>query len=605
MRQYIQSMLLFALVAATLCWSPAAVARTAGPDPRLGVARIPFIENAGQWRDDARFCAPLFTGALFVTVDGGMVYLLEGRDGRGALEALVIEENLLAVRPLSVAGAGRMSGTTSYFAGRDRTRWASELPMYESVTFGEVYASIEFDLYASGTNVEKRFTVAPGGDPRDIRVGVEADGVLAVAETGQLVLSTGAGDITFTGPVAYQDIGDRREYVDIAYVVDGKEYGFEVGEFSRDHALVIDPLLAGTYFGGSDGDGLLEIPAVMDADGNIYVADRTKSWDLPTTPTAYDTSFSTARSDIFISKFDGDLTTLLASTFLGGTGFEGAWPGANMILGEDGTVWVSAMTKAADFPVTPGAYDTLYNGAGDFFIAHLSGDLEHLLAATFLGGSNIEERPHLAVSDDGYVFLVGNTRSNDYPAIYGCIDTTYGGGNADVVVTKLDTALTAVHASTYLGGAGFDAPEDILLDSEGYPYITGWTMSTVWPTSAGAYCEIYVGGPYDAFITRLNPGLTDVSASTFLGGSNWDFVYDMVLEGDDAVYVTGHTASDQDFPVTHGAYDSTYGGNGLEGVDDDAFVSKTERRPHDIGRVIISRGKGLGKRHRPGAGRRG
>ena len=246
MRQYIQPMLLSALLAATLCWSPAVAAGTAGPDLRLEAARIPFIENAGQWRDEARFCAPLFTGAFFVAADGGMVYLLEGKDKKGAREALVIEENILMTGPLSVAGAGKMPGTASYFAGGDRTRWASELPMYNSVTFGEVYASIEFDLYASGTNVEKRFTVAPGGDPRDIRVGIEADGGLAVAETGELVLSTGAGDITFTGPVAFQDIGGRREYVDIAYVVDGKEYGFEVGAFSRDHALIIDPLLAGT-----------------------------------------------------------------------------------------------------------------------------------------------------------------------------------------------------------------------------------------------------------------------------------------------------------------------------------------------------------------------
>ena len=122
-------------------------------------------------------------------------------------------------------------------------------------------------------------------------------------------------------------------------------------------------------------------------------------------------------------------------------------------------------------------------------------------------------------------------------------------------------------------GAGFDAPEDIVRDPEGYPYIVGWTMSPIWPISPGSVSDTYMGGSYDAFITRLLPDLTDMSASTFLGGSNWDFVYDMVLEGD-VVYVTGHTASDADFPLTPGAYDSVYGGNGIEGVDDDAFISK-------------------------------
>ena len=573
MRRYIHSALVAVLVAMVLSWAPASEAGARGVGPRLGAARIPFIENAGQWRKEAKFCAPIFTGAFFVTLDGQMVYLLEGAGGNGCLETVIVRESVIGAEDLSISGSGRLASTTSYFTGKRPSRWARGAAMYESITLGEVYPSIEFELRASGTNVEKRFTVSPGGDPRDIRIRVEADGNLGVGKTGELVLATEGGEITFTRPVAYQEMQGGRRYIEVAYEIDGDEYGFEVADFDPGHDLVIDPLLAGTYFGGMEGDGLLEIPAVMDADGNIYIADRTKSWDLPTTPTAYDTSFSTARSDIFISKFDGDLTTLLASTFLGGTGFEGAWPGANLVLDKDGSVWVTAMTKASDFPVTPGAYDTLYNGTGDFFIAHLSADLEHLLAATFLGGTNIEERPHLAISDDGFVYLVGNTRSSNYPAIYGCIDTTYGGGNADVVVTKLDTALTTVYASTYLGGGGFDAPEDILLDEEGYPYITGWTMSTVWPVSPGAYCDTYMGGSYDAFITRLNPSLTDVSASTFLGGSNWDFIFDMVLDGD-VIYVTGHTASDEDFPVTAGAYDTSYGGNGIEGVDDDAFVSK-------------------------------
>jgi hypothetical protein len=503
-----------------------------------------------------------------------MVYLLEDAPRNATPRVVVVEERVVGPQELSVSGAGEVPGKATYFAGSEAASPRAMARMYKRVTLDEIYDSISLDLVAGAANVEKRFTVHPGGNPGDIRLSVKASGDLSVAGTGELVVSTDAGEIKFSKPVAYQNIGGKVRIVEVAYDVDGCEYGFRVGAFSPHHDLVIDPLLAGTYFGGSEGDGLHELPMVRDASGNIYIADRTKSWDLPTTPTAYDTSFSTARSDIFISMFDGDLTTLLASTFLGGTGYEGAWPGANLVLGDDGSVWVSAMTKAGDFPVTPGAYDTTYNGSGDFFIAHLSADLEHLLAATYLGGGNIEERPHLAVSDDGYVFLVGNTRSVDYPAIYGCIDTTYGGGNADVVVTRLDTALTTVYASTYLGGGGFDAPEDILLDADGYPYIVGWTMSTVWPTTAGAYRETYVGGSYDAFITRLEPWLTDVSASTFLGGSKWDFIYDMVMEGDSAIYVTGHTASDDDFPWTPGAYDSTYGGIGIEGTDDDAFVSK-------------------------------
>lgn len=585
MNYCIYARLLSLLLAVALCSVPVlALAGTDGLSAHLRAAQMPFIENAGQWNEATKFFAPVFAGAFFVSDDGTMSYLLEGTDENGRPAAAMIEETFVGAAGLEISGSGRMAASASYFSGRDPGRWSAGAGMYEEVSFGRVYDSIIFDLRAHGTSVEKRFTVHPGGDPGDIRLKVRAPGPLSLSEIGELVIATTAGDITFSRPVAYQNIDGGRRPVEVAYVVNGEEYGFEVGDFITEHDLVIDPLLAGTYFGGSEGDGLAEIPMVRGDDGNIYVADRTMSWDLPTTPTAFDTSFSTAKSDIFISKFDSDLTTLIASTFLGGTGREGAWPGADLVLGDDGTVWVAAMTKAGDFPVTPGAYDTTYNGIGDFFIAHLTADLEHLIAATYLGGSNTEERPHLAVGED-CVFLVGDTKSVNYPAIYGCIDTTYAGGNADVVVTRLDTALTEVSASTYLGGSGYDAPEAILLDGEGYPYIAGWTMSPVWPTTTGAYCETYAGGSYDAFITRLNPALTLVSASTFLGGSYWDFVYDMVMEDGSAVYVTGHTASDDDFPITTGVYDSTYNGIGIEGTDDDAFVSKLSA---DLGHLLAS-----------------
>jgi len=586
MNYCIQVRLLSLLVAVTLCCVPVwALAGTEGLRAHLGAARMPFIENAGQWREGTKFFAPVFAGAFFVTDGGTMSYLLEGADEGGRQAAVMIEETFVGAAGLEISGAGRMAAAANYLIGRDPARWRVGAGMYEEVSFGQVYESIIFDLSAHGATVEKRFTIRPGGNPGDIRLKVRAPGSLSLSETGELVVATNAGDVTFSRPVAYQNIDGSRRLVDVAYVVDGDEYGFEVGGFSAEHDLVIDPLLAGTYFGGSEGDGLGELPMVKDADGNIYVADRTMSWDLPTTPTAFDTSFSTARSDIFISKFDGDLCTLIASTFLGGTGYEGAWPGADLVLGDDGTVWVAAMTKAGDFPVTPDAYDTTYNGLGDFFIAHLTADLEHLLAATYLGGSNKEQGPHLAVGDGGYVFLVGITKSPDYPSVYGCIDTTYAGGDADVVVTRLDTALTEVSASTYLGGAGYDAPEAILLDDEGYPFIGGWTMSPVWPTTPGAYSETYAGGSYDGFITRLSPDLTQVSASTFLGGSYWDFVYDMIMEDGSAVYVTGHTASDYDFPTTPGVYDSTYGGVGIQGTDDDAYVSKLSA---DLGHLLAS-----------------
>lgn len=582
MHPYVRLLLLAVIAIAGLPGSPVNPVACASNIPsRTQMVHIPFVENAGQWGGEAAFCAPTFGGGFFVTASGEMVYVLGGSGPDGELDQLIVREVLVGRTGGRVAGIGREKARASYFVGSQPGRWARGLATYSRVGLGEVYEHIEVDVCARARNVEKRFVIMPGGEPGDIRVRVSvhasapggSGGLLSISPGGELVVTTASGDVTFTRPVAYQETGHGREYVEVAYGLEGSEYGFSVGAYDRSRALVIDPLLASTFYGGSDGDGLYEIPSARDSEGNIYVGDRTKSWDLPTTAAGYDTSLS-GTSDIFIAKFDGDLTTLVAATFLGSAGREGTWPGANLILDDAGTVWVTAITNAAGFPTTPGAYDSTYHGQGDFFIARLSGDLEQLLAATYIGGSWVEERPHLAVDGAGYVFLVGNTGSGDYPAIYGCMDTTYAGGNADVVVSKLDTALTTLHASTFIGGSGFDAPEDILVDGYGYPYITGWTMSPVWPVTEGAYCDSFVGGSYDAFITRLEPDLSDVSASTFLGGTRWDFGFDIILEGDHAIYVTGHTASIGTFPTTPGAYDRTYGGWGSEGVDDDSYVSK-------------------------------
>jgi len=541
---------------------------------------LPFIANRGQVDSQVCFYVPAPDRTIFVTQSGDIVYALAGA------RTTILTETLAGTLRGRPRGRGRASMRVSDIRGRDASRWVRSLPTFGAVDLGEVLDGIRVELRSAPGTVEKIFVVHPGASPEDIRIRLSGATSLDASGSGELYVETENGRVTFTAPVAYQVFDEERRLVPVEYRVDGDGYRFQVGEYDRSTTLVIDPLLASTYLGTSEVDGVSQIPTAIDVDGNVYVAGRTQSNEFPVTPGVYDTTFNERASDLFVAKFDPDLATLLAATFLGGAGPEGAWPGSALTLDADGNVYVSAPTKSSDFPVTPTAYDTVYHGGQDLFVAKLTPDLTRLLACTLLGGSGDDQCPKLAVAPSGTVYLAGETRSPDFPHSRGAYDSTYAGGYSDAFVAAFDTDLTSLIGCTFMGGAGgyYEVPEGVRVDSQGNICIGGWTSSQSYPTTPGSYQPGFAYGTYDAFVSRLSSDLTTLMSSTFLGGSSWDFIYGLTLDAEDDVYVSGHTASG-DFPYSPAAYDTSYNGAGSAGVGDDAFVTKLEG---DLSAVLAS-----------------
>ncbi len=202
--------------------------------------------------------------------------------------------------------------------------------------------------------------------------------------------------------------------------------------------------------------------------------------------------------------------------------------------------------------------------------------ISELLYATFLGGSGGDEGLSIAVDGSGNAYIVGNTESPNFPVTPGAHDIFYN-GFGDVFVAKLNPLGGGLVYATFLGGSDWDMGYGIAVDGGGNAYVIGRTWSSDFPVTEGAYSMTYSGSG-DAFVVKLNPSGSGLVYATFLGGSDADWGFDIALDRNGNVYVTGETRS-SDFPATDGAYDTAYGG-GTCGTAPytytcyDAFVAK-------------------------------
>lgn len=362
-------------------------------------------------------------------------------------------------------------------------------------------------------------------------------------------------------------------------------------------------LVYSTYLGGAGEDTANGI--AVDEGGNAYVGSAGATSSFPTTPGAFQETdpgptptacpdpnapdpadcLVLLGQDVVASKLNPSGSALVYATYLGGSSRDIL---NSMTADEEGHFYAAGATDSTNFPTTPGAFQptdpqpvppgpsTQPESGPDGFVAKLNRSGSGLVYSTYLGGTGGapggtgEGIEGVGVDRVGHAFATGRTDSAfDFPTTPGAWDTTYNGGSNDAFVSKFNVSGSALVYSTYLGGSGTEEGGRfrVALNPEGSAYITSLTNSTDFPTTPGAF-QTVLAGNFDVYVTVLNPVGSGLAYSTYLGGSGADISNSIAVDGRAQAYVTGRTSS-ANFPITGGAFDTTFNGGGR-----DVFVTK-------------------------------
>lgn len=336
-------------------------------------------------------------------------------------------------------------------------------------------------------------------------------------------------------------------------------------------------LVYSTYLGGAnsseDAGGV-----AVDRGGNAYVAGTAAAGtagtsNLPITADAFQTTYGGGAYDAFAAKLNATGSSLVYSTFLGGSAADTC---GGLALDRQGNAYVVGETYSADFPTTPGSLrPSKPTETSDAFVTKLNAAGSAVVYSTYLGGSVTDAATGVAVDASGRAHVTGNTSSPDFAVTPDAFQPRIGQlcegcATNDAFVTRLDVAGGALSYSTFFGGAaGNDTASALALDAAGNFYVAGATDATDLPV-LGAF-QFEKDYHLDAFVAEFNAAGRLVYSS-YLGGLLNDSARDIAADAAGGAYLTGATQS-TDFPVTPGAFQTLLNRNGMRNAAD-AFVTK-------------------------------
>jgi hypothetical protein len=472
---------------------------------------------------------------------------------------------------VSIEGRDKTRAKFTFFQGRNPQKKKTGAASYHKLIYRELYPHIDLIICGEKGQIKTEFRVKKGGDPGQIAFRYDGVKGITIDADGRLEIKTAAGKIKEDVPFSFQVVNHRNVKVESAYVIDkNNKVKFKLGEYKRDRELIIDPLIYSTFLGSQGQDNLYD--SFLDGNGNVFLTGGTEYPDFLQGDD--DVNYRYRRGmEVFVVKLNPSAGEILFATFISGMAHEN---GFGIEVDGNGNVYVLGSTNSVDFPITTGAYDESYNVFRDLFLVKLAPSGTELLYSTYLGGEKRESPLGMKLIGEGMAIITGFTDSPGFPVTAGAFDTSFNTGDRvgyhDLFIAAFDFESGDLVYSTFLGGCDDEKPNGMVVDHQGNVYVTGVTGSQDFPVTPGAFKTIK-GSPQNAFVTKMNPSLSELVYSTFLGGNQEREIYTLqngvgiTVDREGYAYITGHTEC-LDFPTTPGAFDREHSGGR------DAFVVK-------------------------------
>ena len=519
-----------------------------------------FVENNGQTNPDVAYFVLGGSSQVYFTQDGVTFALNESDiNGTEELEASLLPEethpmgyelspgryspaytspipnrtleqvqrwavklDFVDANPVTPIGAGETKAIVSYFKGRP-DQWNAGLRTYAQVVYGDLWPGIDLVYYGQAGLLRYNFVIHPGADPAQIQLRYRGVDAIHVNAVGQMVVSTPLGGFVDEAPIAWQTTDVERTLVTAKYAL------------NKETSTQLDQRASVRH----EQEGTSEILTFGFTVGEY---DRTHALVI-------------------------DPAVLIYCGYIGGTGYDAGW---GIAMDGEGNAYITGETNStgSSFPIAVGP-DLTSNGVLDIFVAKVSASGEELLYAGFLGGLADDYGRDIAVDSEGNAYITGWTYSShaSFPVFVGP-DLTFN-GTTDAFIAKVNPSGESLVYSGYIGGSVWDSGFGVAVDGSGNSYVTGKAGSdqSSFPVLVGP--DLTFNGVEDAFVAKVSTTGEELVYAGYIGGANWDWGFDIAVDGAGNAYITGETNSPEaSFPISVGP-DLTYN----EGYRD-AFVAK-------------------------------
>lgn len=576
---------------------------------------LEFVENKGQWDKKILYLANTGVGSIALQSDGYRILLhnehdLEkinphpypgrhqhktdivkqatslnpsrgGEGGGGSDEKLVLRSHAYQVRFLNanpnpkIIPDKALPSYNNYFLGNDSTRWATNVKIYQGITFKNVYPNIDIRYYTANGKLKYDVIVHPGGDINNVSLYFDGVDGLRIKE-GKLSIKTSVLEVHEESPYTYQLLRNTRNEIPCNFEVRGNIVRFRLtGAYNKDAMLVIDPSIVFYGYTGSTAENW-GFTATYDGQGNFYGGGIVfNGGEFPVSNGAFQTSFQGGISegdisgiDIAIIKFDASGANRLYATYLGGSGNEQPH---SLVADNRGNLFIAGRTSsAASYPVRGVRQYGPGGGLFDIVISKLNATGTALLSSVRIGGRgddgvNVranyigtqapetirrnygdDARSEIILDAGGNPILASVTQSTDFPVTAGAFQTLPGTTTTsryqDGVIMKLTPDLNTLLFSSFLGGNGDDAAFVVATHPQnGNIYVAGATASNNFPGNKTGVLFQSNQGNIDGFVSQISPDGSQIIRSSYFGTSGIDLIYGLQFDRRGFPYIMGST----------------------------------------------------------------